>query len=238
MSSNTPYRIAATVIAEHPYFAKSQCGMNMQPTGETNRLLNSWGLLLKKQNNASWLLLKRAGAIQVDIDEVEELLHFNLIAQIPDFYLFTQSIKAEPLSWRLQRIEQLGVYAQLAVNLSHVLKQENEVVNVQCACKAKRWEVICMPKYNSSIHELKLTEDKNRISFEEAEQVTMPGEAAIAYRFLSTQAVALKNSYDYNIRLWEIKKTGLQQLYSSIPAPQPTSISILNPNMITSYLYF
>lgn len=233
-----------TIRVSHTYFQDKKCGLDIIPDEQTRLLLQKAGLILKKQDNCTWLLIKHDGE-QEDKrlnmffeDEENAQLIFLLKNQTPDFYYFTKKEIVSPDSCKCEYVGMNGVFFQLSIPVDKSVTARAPDLYLQMESNLRYWEFILIAKYSPENIKIRLNENKGKIEFEQQEKVDFPGENKKVFRFLSVRPVELKEKYDYKINLWEERDRGERLLVDSLPFPRVNSISIFDKtDTITSYCY-
>ncbi|MBP1638845.1 MAG: hypothetical protein H6Q17_428 [Bacteroidetes bacterium] len=243
MTQNISYSIWMTIAISHSFFDVGRCNLGLEPTSETALILQRSGILFRKQDTHTWILLQPVGEEALSrtglFFEEHQVLLFNMKPLSTDFYFYTQSEIKTIGDCSCMHIGRNGIFAQLAIPVSKDSLSSRQHMDIICESKMRFWEFILIPKFNTQLSNILLNENKNRLVFTCLEKVTLPGEQQPVWRFVSEQELQLKEKYHFRICLWDVQDTGRRLLCSHIPYPQPGSVSIFSPdNMITNYFYF
>lgn len=243
MAQNNSYGIWMTIAISHSYFDAGRCNLVLEPTPEAGLILQRSGILFRKQDAHTWILLQPVGEEAQRrtglFFEEGQILLFDIKPLSTDFYFYTQSEVKTTGDCSCTHLGRNGVFTQLAIPVSKDLVSKRQQVDIAFEGKRKFWEFILIPKFNVHLTNIQLNENKNGLAFTCMEKVNLPGEPQPAWRFVSEQELQLKEKYHFQICLWDVQDTGRRLLCSHIPYPQPGSISIYSPeNMITNYFYF
>ncbi|MDR3062331.1 MAG: hypothetical protein LBU57_09515 [Dysgonamonadaceae bacterium] len=241
------YQVWITITINHTYFNAGKCGIELSPTAPTIKLLRKAGILFRKQNAVTWLLIKckeesgRPDFPALVFEDGKSRLDFDLIALFPDFEYCTQWKKQllRGAGWVLRnRRNACGGNKYLQIPVSTRLLGENTNVGIEICSREVIWEFILIPKYTERQVRLELKEDTGRLIFTPVKEVEFPGEIK-AFRCVSVSSVDMKETYNYRISLWERKEDGEILLSNNVPFPKSHALSLEKPKeMITSYFYF
>jgi hypothetical protein len=229
------YKTVAIIEFIHEYFTDKQCPLILQPSMETNKLLMKNGILLRKQNH-NWLLL----IMEKDFDFIIENVTFEFDIICPDnrFYYYTIHRNHNETNWNMEYIGTNGVYSRLKLSLDKNPGVNAAYIPIYFESPHKYWEFILIPKFTGVNSKIKLTEDKNRIQFNSPERIKFH-EKEDVFRITTTEAILIKEKYEYKLRLWEVLNDGEKILSNSIQCPTPlSSSSISEKDTITSYIYY
>ncbi len=239
------YKLWMTVHCSHIYFGKDKCGIEIQPTKETASLLNKAGILWRKMNVVSWVLIKeepeeeQINRAMLIFSDNQEVLEFKLNPIFPEISYFTQWKEVRNDHWTITQKNNQGQDEWfLLIPVTPGLLGKTLEINIEIQSKTVGWEFILIPKYTSRNATIELRENYGKLDFSIMEEVLFPGEGNV-FRCVTKSNIVMKEIYDYKICLWERKENGELMLNSNIPFPKPNVRSILDPHeRITSYFYF
>lgn len=243
MARNVSYSIWMTIAISHSYFDTDRCNLELEPTPETGLMLQKLEILFRKQDARTWILLQPVGEEAQRrtglFFEEQHVLLFDIKPLSPDFYYYTQPEVKVIGDWSCRHIGRNGIFTRLEIPVSQDSLYNKPHIDIAFASKMKFWEFILIPKFNLQLSNVILIENKNGLLFKRLEKVNLPGEQQMVWRFVSEECLQLKERYNFQICLWEIRDNGRHLLSSHIPYPQPNSTSIFSPDkMVTNYFYF
>ena len=238
MSNTASYSVCNTVTIVHEYFNTDKCHLDLVPSAGSAQQLKKAGMIFRKQNRCTWIMLKLDGAPSGTSLSDSKPLQFDLRNHTAEFYYYSQPTWEAPVGMgcKLEYIGRNGVWA--ALTMPTVFSEAGATLTIPINSKQKFWEFILLPKSGIATEDLQIRDDKNLLHFEKGEWVKFPGEKQPVLRFVSTEAVTLRDSYPYRIRLWENKTNG-ENMLCSLTSPKPSAMSTITPeNTITSYCYY
>lgn len=198
----------------HDYFREGRCtAVELQPDYRTRELLQRRKLLWKKVAVNEWVLLGTADLVTDPEDE----LTLNVTITDAKFFYYTEGEGEEkikmPLSWKGQR--------------QNVIRY-----------KAKRlyWEYLLLNRQAFRECNLELKDTSEQLLFGVSEIVDYAGRKGI--RMVSAEKVALKEFYDYRLRLSEVTALGRRVLRKSVPLPQPGHFPDAAEECVRQVVYF
>lgn len=230
------YRIWLKLVVLHEYFDSQQCGLDLEPNAETNRMLQKAGILFKQQNSCSWILVAED---EINLEPDSELC-FRLKVKQPDFYYYTDQKTRAGAGCSLTDYNREGTWKVLHVPVTEqrLSAKEPETIELSLKSKVKHVEFLVFPSGSYTADPLEIREQRGKIAFSKPESVNLPGTEKALYRFVTTKTVPLKQKTDYQFHLWELKKSG-ENLLSKLPDfPLVAAVSPFSPtDTITSYIY-
>jgi hypothetical protein len=236
MSNQNTYRIWLKFVVAHSYFDAQQCGLTIEPTSITNRLLQKAGIIFKQQNSCTWILISKE---EITLDSEIELF-FQLKTKQPDFYYYTAQKTNGNLNWSLTDYNRDGVWKLLTIPVTEerIAAADSETIEVKLNSPLKHIEFLVFPSQSYVMDPLEIREQRGKVSFDDLEELTLPGTEKTLYRFVSAETLALKHQSDFQFHLWELRKSG-ENLLSRLPDfPLVHSLSPFSPkDTITSYIY-
>lgn len=241
------YKVWITITITHGYHHPDNCGIILETADESVWLMKKADLLLHRQSNTKWMLLKpetekdKVNPAELVLKEYEGTLNFNLIEKTHEFYYYTEWDKEghNGSGWSLQnRKGPVPNKKQLQIRMTPDLLKRTPGITITIPNREAFWELILISRYNPEAYPVELRENTGKIKFSSPEVIPFPGEKK-AFRCTSEIPIPMKEIYDYKISLWEKREKGERLLSSHIPHPRPDSVSVTSPqNMITSYFYF
>lgn len=236
MIQQNSYRIWLKLVIIHEYFDAQQCGLVLEPNSITKQLLQKAGILFKQQNSCTWILISEE-EIQL---ESEINLCFQLKTKQADFYYYTDQSTADNSGWSLTDYNKDGIWKLLNIPVTDErLRAANpEMIEIPLSSPLKHIEFLVFPSQSYAMDPLEIREQRGKVSFEQREELTLPGTEKVLYRFVSSETLSLKHRSDYQFHLWELRKSG-ENLLSRLPDfPLVQSLSPFSPkDTITSYIY-
>ncbi len=229
-----------TIKIAHDYFLTDKNYINLEPESNTNLILQRLGILIKKEDNCNWKLLKKAdGEMEYD-PKLLETLKFNLKINDPDFFYYTNpEVIVDNEILQIKNSDKKGIWKQLEIHTKSASLKKEHFINVNIKSISKFFEFIIIPKPDSENQVMKLTEDKNALIFNPDEIDLFYSDQKSVYRFVSSEKIYLRESYNYKISLWDVSQKAKKILFDAIPFPNSSAISVLNSDdTISSYIYF
>ncbi len=233
------YKAWITIKVSHDYFLNGGNGITILPTRDTHKLLVRAGVIIKQSDSGTWMLLKEKGGSE-DMEErlTEHPLEFCFMNTDAGFYYYTDNNVADGAPvWELKDMGTNGIWKVLVITADKPMLAETVTITIAISSIEKFIEFLVIPK--SGIRpELLLREDNGKLEFSRTE-VNLPGEPLPVYRFVTTKPVALREAYNYSIKLWEVKENGESLLSGGLSFPKAASVSAISSlNTISSYFYF
>lgn len=240
MGISTTFDNWITIKITHDYFLNDTNCLQLVPEPKTNLILNKLGILLQRENKCTWKLLKRANGEITDDANLTKILKFNLKATDPDFYYYSDpEVIADNPILKIKSSSKKGIWKKLEILATPDFLEKQHLVNVPIKSLSKFFEFIIIPQPDSEHHVMKLTEDKNDLIFNPDEIDIFQSDQKSVYRFVSSEKIYLRESYNYKISLWEIHPNNKKILFDMIPFPNSSAISVLDSeDTISSYIYF
>lgn len=236
MSTQHTYRIWLKFVITHDYFDTDQCGVILEPNRITSHLLQKAGILFKQQTTRSWVLIAEN---EVNLD-LEDQLSFQLKAKHPDFYYYTNQVSADTVDCVLVDYQKEGTWKKLDLPITEnrLNSKEPETIHIQLGIPEKQIEFLVFPSQLYPMEPLEIREQRGKVLFNDREESVIPGTDQKIYRFVSAEALPLKEKSAYQFHLWELRKSG-DNLLSRLPDfPLIQSLSPFSPkDTITSYIY-
>lgn len=236
MSWQNTYRIWLKLVVLHEYFDAEQCGLTLEPDANTHRVLQKAGLIFKQHNPRTWFII---GDDQIILEE-ESHLNFYFRTKQNEFYYYTGQTADTVADWSLINYNKNGIWKILSIPVTHsrLNASETETIEIQLKSQLKHVEFLVFPSPNYSMGPLEIREQREKVHFKKAEELTLPGTEKVLYRFVSSEILPLKQKSDYRFHLWEIRKSG-ENLLSRLPDfPHVHVLSPFSPkDTITSYIY-
>ncbi len=236
MTNQNSYRIWLKFVVSHDYFDTEQCGVILEPDGMTNHLLQKAGIIFKQQTTCSWVLIAEN---EVNLDP-EDKLSFQLKASHPDFYYYTNQAASGTADCSIIDYQKEGIWKKIAlpVSESRLNSTDMETITIQLGIPEKQIEFLVFPSQLYQMEPLEIREQRGKVAFKNREESTIPGTDQKIYRFVSAEALPLKQKSAYQFHLWELRKSG-DNLLSRLPDfPLIQSLSPFSPkDTITSYIY-
>ena len=232
------FDIWAKITFKHDFFHTKQNYINLKPDLKTEKLLLKLGLVFKKEDDSTWIILRKN---KEKITVKSEILKFNMTIIDPDFFYYTnENFEITNEISKIKTFGKQGVWKQLEIHIDDFVLKQNQFIDVNIKSVSKFFEFIIIPKPESTHQIMKLTEDKNNLIFHPDEIDIFQAEQKSVYRFVSAEKIYLRESYDYKISLWEIEKDGTKkQIFDKIASPNSSAISVINSgDTISSYIYF
>lgn len=232
------YKPWITIKVTHDYFLTNKSNIALEPEAKTRKLFEELGIILRNVNDSEWILFKQDNLTSSNNSELAKNLKFYLKAIDPNFYYYTNSeLIVDSNFFKIKNTEKKGAWKELEI-LAHLVPLENQDITIKIHSLCKFFEFIIIPKPNSQSHVMKLTEEKNSLTFNSSEVDILKQNKSVC-RFVSSEKVCLKESYDYKISLWEVSEKGNKMLQHGMPFPNSSAVSVLNSeDTISSYLYF
>ena len=228
----------------HAYFQTKKCGFDIVPDEKTLDLLKKAGILIKKRDACTWLLIKHNDEederLKLFLEAIDfPALSFHIKNQSAESYYYTEPETIYADSYEHKYIGKNGIFFELTVPVDKKIINKGLNVNLQLKSKYKYWEFIMIPKFSPENVRIKLQESKGKIDFDPKGKINFPGEGKEIFRFVSKEPIELKEKYDYIIRLWEEKDKWDYLLIDALAFPRIYSISIFDKaDTITTYCYF
>lgn len=236
MNQQGSYRIWLKLVINHDYFDAQQCGLILEPNSITNRLLQKAGIVFKQQNSCTWIL---AAQNEINLDS-EINLCFQLKTKQADFYYYTDQTTSDADTWSLEEYNKSGIWKLLNIALTEkrLAATESETIEIKLNSPLKHIEFLVFPSQTYSMDPLEIREQRGKVSFDNREELTLPGTEKTLYRFVSSETLPLKQRSAYQFHLWELRNSG-ENLLSRLPDfPLVQSLSPFSPkDTITSYIY-
>lgn len=207
-----------------PCFFEHQrkCGIELMPSFETYLLLKKAGVIWRKQDAITWILIK------ADFDENETdrtslilgedrcQLVFNLKPLDSAFNYFSCTEELYGDYWRLIRNEKSQIVRyNLHILITNQLIRETKKIQIKIQSKEAYWAFILIPKYTKRDAIIELRENNRKLIFTTTEKFEQPGEDS-AFICMTTEKIAMKEIYEYQISLWEKKNSGERILSNHI----------------------
>lgn len=231
-----------TITISHTYFKSGNCGVELKETASTGLLMKKAGILFRKQDPTTWVLLKaRDKHNGLPVEDNLLKLDFDLLPLSSEFYYYTRwekpYLKGDGWVLRNQR-NTCREKKYLQLRIPSFWTNETKNIHLTIPSGNAFWEFILIPKYSTGNYPVELKESTANLNFSEPEEIPVPGEAK-AFRSITTSPIPMRNTYNYKISLWEIREKGKLVLINRIPYPQPDSRSVTNPKeTITGYFYY
>ena len=236
MTNQPSYRIWLKFVIAHDYFDTDQCGVILEPDRVTSYLLQKAGVLFKQQTTCSWVLIAED---EVNLDP-EDKLSFQLKAKHPDFYYYTNQVSSDAADCFIVDYQKEGTWKKIDVPVmeSRLNNAETETIHIQLGIPEKQIEFLVFPSQLYPMEPLEVREQRGKVAFKDIEESTIPGTNQKIFRFVSAEALPLKEKSAYQFHLWELRKSG-DNLLSRLPDfPLIQSLSPFSPkDTITSYIY-
>ena len=237
MSTAASYSTWITFTADHPYFGKKKCGLDIVPHPRTAALLQKAGILFKKESAVKWLLIREDNSHAMPA--AGTWLHFLVKNETADFYYCTEQELSLTAGAFKRHCGRNGVWKLLSIPVTAELLKAPSDVAITMKSRKKIWEFVLIPRSKKEPGKLELKEAKEKLAFKELERAVFPGEEKEVYRFVTTEAIDLSEIYDYKVSLWEIKEHGENLLSTGLKLPKPSALSFYSAkDTITSYFYF
>lgn len=236
MSNMEHYAVWYEIKISHDYYPDNFVPLELLPTNETRIYMLRNNILLRKNREGYWSLLKPAGEKP---EEKEAGLSFEIRITSPDFYYVTgRDVRATETSYTLSDPQYPSAWKIFTIQ---PLETEEEVlrqINWKIPTVEMYFEYICIPKYSQVDLHLKMIDDKNEFQIKGPEKVDLAGDKEVL-RFVTKDPIPLRNTYKYKMQLWEVRDSGERLMSDNIPCPNPSERSIYSPNdTITTYYYF
>lgn len=238
MGKSEKYKPWLTLTTLHEYYVRASCPVSIEPSPETDLIFRKHNMLFIKQQGAQWKLYVENEFDPNDLLINEYKLIFALYPQSEKFYYLSENPTAENDAFTLHEAPLSKAWKNVELNLRHIINSDLQKIDIVITSPERYLEYICIPKYHSVNTKLRLTEERNRMTFHEEEFQPI---AAIetAFRFVSTEKIKLSEDYNLKMQLWEIRESGERLISHSIPNPQPNELSLTNPkDTITTYFYY
>lgn len=236
MNQQGSYRIWLKLVINHSYFDAQQCGLILEPNSITNRLLQKAGIVFKQQNSCTWIL---AAPNEINLDS-EINLCFQLKTKQADFYYYTDQTTTDAENWSLVEYNKSGIWKLLNIALTEerLAATDSETIEIKLNSPFKHIEFLVFPSQTYSMDPLEIREQRGKVSFDNREELILPGTEKTLYRFVSSETLPLKQQSAYQFHLWELRNSG-ENLLSRLPDfPLVQSLSPFSPkDTITSYIY-
>jgi hypothetical protein len=103
------------------------------------------------------------------------------------------------------------------------------------------WEFILIPRNSTNNKTLVLKEVEERLELSQLDEIEVtPGQ--LAYKGYTTELIPLKENYNYQIQLWELRDSGKKMILEDMPLPKAgefsKNYSNNNSQIITKFYYF
>lgn len=189
------FEVLARWKVRHEYYREGICRcVELRPDRGIKCLLKRRGVRLKRLKVNEWALV---GTREVSWDEGDEVV-MEVKVNDPFWKYYTEGGLPDCLVWRPGEAG------------------ERELV---CRAKRMRWEYVLLRKGEHEAGEFELKEAEGRLNFEIEGEVLMNGLKGI--RMVSTQAVELRECYDYRLRLSERRMLGSKLIIKEMAFPVP-----------------
>jgi hypothetical protein len=242
------YDIWIAISITHSYFDTKKCDLSLEPSSETLAILEESEILFRQYDTCTWVLRNHPEGDSVKFKplfkDALSILRFELKNNHSGFCFYTQKEITIPVpknnNWRYCSVESSNIFGQLEILLTKELLKKRDTIKLNFETKTKFWEYLLISQSIPKEMTLRLFEKKNQLSFHFVEMVIIDvsGKQMPAYRFVTNKRVQLKDTYDFNVSLWNITVKGDQLLSSNMPNPQAQSISKFDPeNTITCTYY-
>lgn len=233
------YKPWITIRITHDYFLTNKSNIILELEAKTQKILVELGVILRNSNDSEWILYKPDNLTSANKTKLAKSLKFYLKTIDPNFYYYTDSeLVVESTFFKINNTDKKEIWKELEIFCNQISfeREQNITININSLCKF--FEFIIIPKPDSQSHEMKLTEEKNSLIFNSAAVDILTPNKAVS-RFVSSEKICLKESYDYKISLWEMGEEGNKILKNQMPFPNSSAVSVLNSeDTISSYLYF
>jgi len=226
-----------TIKIAHDYFLTDKNCIDLEPESNTNLILRKLGISIKKEDNCHWKLLKRPNS---DDQKLVETLKFNLKITDPDFYYYTNpEVIVDNEILQIKNSGKKEIWKRLEIQADATSLEKDHFININIKSISKFFEFIIIPKPDSENQIMKLTEDENALTFNPDQIDIFSSDQKSVYRFVSSEKIYLRESYNYKISLWDVSQKAKKILFDAIPFPNSSAISVLNSDdTISSYIYF
>ncbi len=236
--SYSTYKVWFRFMLSHEYYAKTSCPVLLAPSEETKLLFKKSNLIFRQINNGEYWVLKEEKFQEHDLLDEQPRLSFDLYPLNHTFYYVSDKIEKQELFFSVNDEKKPRVWKPIELNIPYLINRKPEEISVNITTVLKYYEYIFIPKYSKTATKIKLTEERNRITFKEAEQISLP-DIPIAFRFLADKKIKLTQENNLKMQLWELKEHGDRLLSDQIPNPQPGECSLVDPkNVLTTYFYY
>lgn len=237
MISPTAIGFFAKITLEHDYFFENIDYIELEPDSKTKLKLQKLGFLFKKKDSSNWMLFHPKET--VNLKQIGSL-KFNLKVLDPDFYYYTGQIaNINNNTSRLLDYNKKGIWKQLEISFDDQFMTQEHLITVSIKSISKFFEFIIIPKPDSTTKFMKLIEDSGQLTFNPDQIDLFHSDQKSVFRFVSSEKIALRESYHYKISLLQTDQDGNEMILNKIPFPNSSAISVLNSeDTISSYLYF
>lgn len=234
------YQIWLIINLNHAYFFGNRNGIDLQPTVETALFLKRMGVLWRKRDNVSWMLLVEKDLLDekfaIWTTEKPLCFEFSLKLMSPELEYVTDWREREGEHWAI--VCKKVIMNEWLLKIIPPLNESEKVINVTVDNKILCWEFILIPKSADFDIKIQLREAFDRIIFTDVEKRDFPGEGMV-FRCQTTEPLPILEKYDYRICLWEQRESGEVLLSSNIPIPKSNARSVIEPHeKICTYFYF
>jgi len=236
-SLNEKYEVWFDISISHAYFGMGLAPLTLSPTDNTRIFLSKSRILFKQIESNRWVLL-RIKEEMANTDDPD--LSFNISINSDEFYYVTaKNITEINPSFSLSDSQYPRIWKTIKLTDPLGNKEKtSEQILLQIPTVEKYLEYICIPKFHPGNINLKMNEDKNNFQIHPPKKVSLPDNVEVI-RFVSKDKIPLKKIYTDKVRLWEVRDSGERLISEVIPYPNPSNISIFQPNdTITTYYYF
>lgn len=245
----------------HGYYDDLSSSFLFRPTVETERLMRSREVLIRRTGNGCQFMIQDDSAGFLSGDELE----FALQPQDPSFILFTQLEGYHPQAFHRLVLpeDSQEVDVASAIIVTEEQKRESHFCHItikptdKLLKKAKagipqeyllrfreaayRWEYLFIPRYES-MDESKtflLVDTQRKLFFTLPEKYTDPAYGGMMWRFFSTSPIIVCQRYrDCDLQLSEVQTAELSSLLSEALSRdiQPEEFSKLPPEVLSGVL--
>lgn len=231
------YTLLLQIKLEHDYYTDKHCrAINVQPTTSCRRWLNNRQLIWQGQED-EWNLI---GKKDICFDR-EELLEIELIATHEHFLYFTKwsnewtgkqfrlQIKDKKVEWLLPasatafhpsvQPEKLGVVTiPLFLLPPPAEERKPEIFTFTFRAPELYWEYFFIPRNGETRRQIELVDDTGLVTFTSLE-LSDPSDRE-GWKCSSEQAIAVRESYPFRLRLIERTPFGNKTLMRDVAFPR------------------